>query len=82
MEIGRDGDEIRDHGAGGGEERKSPLGVDAALGPADDADVFVLGDAADVVDGVGHVLGVDLNIAQTCAGDVEPDGVSVGLARE
>lgn len=58
------------------------MGIDAALGPADDADVFVLGDAADVVDGVGYVLGVDLDIAQTCPRDIEPDGISVGLACE
>lgn len=82
VEIGRNGDEICDHSAGRWEEGEGPLGIDAALGPADDTDVFVLGDAADVVDGIGDVLGVDLDIAQTCAGEIEPDGISVRLSCE
>lgn len=82
VKIGGNGDEVRDHGASRWEEGEGPLGVDATLGPADDTDVFVLGDAADVVDGIGDVLGVKLNVAQTRAREIQPDGISVGFSCE
>lgn len=61
-EVGRESDEGAGEAGGAGPEAESPLGVGTALRVRDDCWLGAAGERADLVNGVGDVLGGDLHI--------------------
>ena len=55
-----------------------PLCIDRALRPGDYAHILVVGDSRDVVDCVGYVFGVDLDVAECVVWYAEFDGSASG----
>ena len=80
--VGRDGEEILHDLASRGPVLEHPLCIQSTLGPGDDGDFLVLGNRADILDGVGDVFRIDLSITEHGTRNVHPDWIGEGLSGE